>query len=114
MKGDCELPRSIQDLVHSLRGVKFITSLDLTASYWQIPIKEEHRAYTGFSVGTRSYHFNVLPFGLKTAVSSFTRCMDVVLRDMIDDFVFAYVDDLLIVSATFEEHLQHIERVWQM
>ena len=111
MKGNCELPRPIEDIVHNIHGVKYISSLDLTASYWQIPIHPDHRHYTGFRVGTRAYHFNVLPFGLKTAVGSFTRCMDLVLRGYLDVFVFAYVDDLLIVSATFEEHIDHLHKV---
>jgi transposase InsO family protein len=111
-EADTELPRSIDDLLHSLGQVKFFSSLDLTASYWQIPIKPEHRRYTGFRVGTRAYHFNVLPFGLKTAVSSFTRCMDAVLGPLAGKIVHPYIDDLLVVSSSFEEHLDHLEQVF--
>ena len=110
---DTELPRPIEDILMTLGPIKYVSSLDLTASYWQVPLKREHRQYTGFRVGTRSYVFNVLPFGLRTAVSSFTRCMDNILSASCSGFTHAYVDDLLVVSASFEEHMCHLEKVFK-
>ena len=109
---DAELPRPIEDLLFSLGPVKYISTIDLTASYWQVPIKPEHRKFTGFRVGTKSYCFNVLPFGLRTAVSSFTRCLDQVLGETCGDFARAYVDDIFVGSSSFDEHLEHLRKVF--
>ena len=112
MLPDTELPRPIDDILLTLGPIRFVSSIDLTAGYWQVPLKKEHRQYTGFRVGTRSYVFNVLPFGISTAVSSFTRCMDLVLSPTCSGFTHCYVDDILVVSETFEEHLEHLNLVF--
>lgn len=106
---DNETPMPIEDIMQELSNVKYMSSLDLTSSYWQIPIKEEHRRYTGFRVGSRVYQFKVLPFGLKPAVASFTRCMRVVLGSFFSDFVKIYVDDMFVKSSSFGEHIRHLD-----
>lgn len=75
-----------------------MSTLDLTHSYWQIPLRAEDRKYTGFLHDTKSYQFRVLPFGLCTAVSSFTRAMDQILGPEFEEFVTPYVDDLLLLK----------------
>ena len=52
-----------------------------------------------------------MPFGLSNSPSVFQACMNEIFRDYLDDFVFIYIDDILIASETEEEHLQHIEKV---
>jgi hypothetical protein len=64
----------------------------------------------GFPFG-QSYTYQVLPFGLKTAVGSFSRSMDVVLGPEVREYTINYIDDLLIVSNSFEEHLVHLGQV---
>jgi hypothetical protein len=53
----------------------------------------------------------VLPFGLKTVVGSFSRAMNVILGPEVREFTVNYIDDLLIVSHSFEQHLQHLDKV---
>jgi hypothetical protein len=53
----------------------------------------------------------VLPFGLKTAVGSFSRAMNVILGPEVREFTVNDIDDLLIVSDSFEQHLQHLDKV---
>lgn len=111
MVSDNELPLPIDSIVRDLGNVRYMSSLELTSSYWQIPIKPDHRQFTGFRHGTRTYQFKVLPFGLKTAVASFTRCMDQVLGPFFAAFVHVYVDDILITSSSFQEHVRHLDLV---
>ncbi|KAH0817218.1 hypothetical protein GEV33_005573 [Tenebrio molitor] len=60
-----------------------------------------------------SYTYQVLPFGLKMAVGSFSGAMDVILSPEVGEYTITYIDDLLIVSSSFEEHLVHLGQVLQ-
>jgi hypothetical protein len=110
---DCEAPRPPEDLFHSFPSMRFMSAYDLRSSYWQIPLSAESTQYTAFLFNGQSYTYQVLPFGLKTAVGSFSRAMDVILGPEVREFTINYIDDLLIVSQTFEEHLRHLELVLQ-
>src|SRR6266496_2345538 len=59
------------------------------------------------------YEFNVMPFRLKNASLTFQRLMNKVLREYIDELVIVYIDDLLIHSKTFEEHIEYIRKVFE-
>lgn len=112
LEKEYELPRPIDDIMKSLFGKPFKTSLDLSSGYWQIPLRPSDKKYTGFLVGTKCYQFTVLPFGLSTAVSSFSRCISELLGSEFDDFVIPYLDDILIASKNFEDHLNHLDQVF--
>lgn len=112
LEPDRELPLRIGDIIRTLNGKKYLSKIDLSHSYWQLPLRESDRKFTGFMVGTKTYQFCVLPFGISTAVSSFTRAMDTVFGRAYDDFLISYVDDLLVASFSFSEHLQHLEQVF--
>lgn len=103
------MPRPI---LKSLSSARFISSINLTAGYWQIPLREEDRDYNGFMLGTKVYRFKVLPFGITTAVASFTRAMSLILGEGFETFVLPDLDDLLIYSETFEEHILHLDQVF--
>src|SRR6266496_3455120 len=59
------------------------------------------------------YEFNIMPFRLKNTPLTFQRLMNKILRENIDEFVIVYIDDLLIYSKTFEEHIEHISKVFE-
>ena len=75
-----------------------MSTIDLRASYWQIPLSPESTQYTAFLFNGQSYTYQVLPFGLKTTVGSFSRAMDLILGPEVRQFTVNYTDDLLIVS----------------
>lgn len=104
-------PPNPGELVYGFSEGQCLSSLDLTASYWQIPIKQEHQKYTGFYYQGNTYVFQVLPFGLSTSVASFIRGLSKILGDL-DEFMIPYVDDLLIFSPNSEEHLRHLAVVF--
>ena len=102
----------IDDLLDMLGQARFLTTLDLTQGYWQVPMAEEDRAKTASTTPMGLYQFKVMPFGLCGAPATFQRMMDSLLHGM-EPFEAAYHDDLVIHSRSWKEHLQHIHRVLQ-
>jgi len=109
-KDNYPLPR-IDEILDSLKDAKWFTTLDLASGYWQIKVKEEHREKTAFITKFGTYEFKVMPFGLCNTPATFQRTMDKVLKGIKDLFVMVYLDDVIIYSKTFSEHLKHIEEV---
>ena len=103
----------IEDILASLGGAKYFTSLDLRSGYWQIPMEEESIEKTAFCSFMGLREFLVMPFGVKGGPASFMSLMDKVLDGYKYKFTTAYLDDVLIYSRTFEDHLDHITKVFQ-
>jgi hypothetical protein len=81
--------------------------------YFQIPLKEESRKYTAFLYKGLTYRFCVLPYGLSTSVGSFTRCINLLLGPEILTYTTPYVDDLIVASRDFDEHVQHLDKLFK-
>jgi hypothetical protein len=108
------LPR-IDDTLDSLGGSqpKFFSTLDLRSGYWQVELDGQNsKDRSAFITYSGLYHFNVMPFGLKSAPSTFQRLMETVLRGL-RKICLCYLDDVIIFSNTYEQHLEHIEQVFQ-
>ncbi|XDV12077.1 hypothetical protein PO909_000821 [Leuciscus waleckii] len=97
----------IDDLLERLGKAKFLTTLDLSKGYWQVPLTERSRELTAFWTPWGLFHFTVLPFGLHGAPANFQRLMDQVLRDS-SAFAAAYLDDIVLYSDSWEQHLEHL------
>lgn len=109
---ETEKPPVQLDVLNSFHGAKFIIIIDLNIAYFQIPISEESKRYTGFMFNGKSYVYNVLPQGLKTSVGSFSRAMDKILGFEVRDYCVNYLDDLAsITTGSLQEHLKHIDIV---
>ena len=106
------IPR-IDETLDSLGGALFFTTLDLASGYWQLLMAEKDRAKTAFSSNGGHFEFKVMPFGLTNAPATFQRLMDVVLRGLTLDSCLVYLDDVLVHSRTFEEHLCHLRAVFE-
>lgn len=105
-------------LVHSildkLRNARFISSIDLSKAFWQIPLDSSSCEKTAFVVpGRGMFHFKRLPFGLKNSPAELQRLMDQLFGPEFDNNLFCYLDDLIIISDTFEKHLLLLEKVFQ-
>jgi hypothetical protein len=94
------MPR-IDDILDQLGGTRYFSTLDLASGYWQVPLREEDREKTAFSVGVNHYEFTVMPFGLTNASATFQRMMGNVLKGIRGCLVF--IDDIIIFSETWEE-----------
>ena len=101
----------IDDALDSLYGAKLFTSLDMASGYWQIPLHPESQEKTAFLTAEGHYYFKVMSFGLCNAPSSFTRMMDKIFGDLKFKSLLVYIDDIIIYSRTFEEHVRHVEEV---
>ena len=100
------MPR-IDDLIDRLGNSRYISTLDLTKGYWQVPVAVEDRPKTAFSSPFGLYQFRVMPFGLQGAPATFQRLVDGVIAGL-EDFTSTYLDDVVIFSNTWEDHLKHI------
>lgn len=107
-----ESPDPPESILQSFSNFNWLSTIDLVSSYWQVPLSVESRKYVAFKYNQRVYQFKVLPFGLSTSVAAFTRCTSSVLGNDLGGFLKPYVDDFLMFSKTFEEHLRHIDTVF--
>lgn len=112
MIGDAEAPPITSEILQSFHNVKFISVLDCSDAYFHIPLESSSTKYTGFTFMGKTYTYNVLPQGLKTSVSSFSRAMDIILGAEVRDFCVNYLDDLVVfTSGTLEKHIEHLGKV---
>lgn len=101
------LPR-IDDTLDALQGSCFFSSMDLRSGYWQIPVANADKPKTAFITPSGLYHFNVMPFGLCNAPATFERMMDTLLRGLTWNVCLCYLDDIVVFSTTFDEHLHRL------
>lgn len=107
------LPR-FEEAMDTLAGSKWFTSLDLRHGYLQVEVEENDIPKTAFSVGSLGfYECPRMPFGLCGAPASFQRLMEKCLQGLTGTECSIFLDDILIFSSTFEEHLQRLEHVFQ-
>ena len=93
---------------------KFYSTLDLFSGFWQVGIEENSKEYTAFIMpGFGLFEFNKLPFGLCNAPSTFQDLTDRVFRGLKWSSVLVYIDDVIIYSKTFEEHLEKLREVFE-
>ena len=104
------LPK-IQELLSRLIHCKYFHSLDLCSGYYHISLMEEAKKKTALVTANGKYQWNVVPFGLATTVSTFHYLMSKILTSL-NHFVFTYINDVLIFSKSWEEHLQHLNIVF--
>jgi len=110
---DRECPTNMEEALMKFKGMKYLSSIDLTAGYWQCPLKPSCREITAFLHRGRNYQFKVLPFGLINSVAEFQKILDQVLGPEILQFAAVYVDDIQIASTSFQHHMQHLELIFK-
>ena len=107
------LPR-IDDLLDALHGAKWFSTLDLMSRYWQVPITEQDKAKTAFRTSSgQLFEFNQVPFGLCNAPATFSRLMDRVLAGLHWETCLFYLDNIIVFSSTWEEHLARLRQVFE-
>jgi hypothetical protein len=94
-----------------LQGSTIFTKLDLRNAYHLVRVREGDEWKTAFNTHTGHYEYLVMPFGLTNAPAVFQALVNDVLRDMLNKFVFVYLDDILIFSRTLSEHTRHVQLV---
>ena len=111
-KKDCyPLPR-IDEILDILHTKKYFSTLDLASGFWQIEVEPKDQEKTAFVVENDLFHFRKLPFGLCNSPSTFMRAMNYIFDDLIGRILYIFLDDIIITSSTFEEHLENLEKVF--
>ena len=106
------LPR-IDAMLDTLHGPKWFTTLDLMSGYWQVEMQEADRPKTAFGTTEGLFQFRVMPFGLSNAPATFQRLMDLVLAGLQWSECLVYLDDIIVLGRSFEEHLKNLQSVLQ-
>ncbi|KXJ80804.1 hypothetical protein RP20_CCG022561 [Aedes albopictus] len=100
-------------ILSRLGSFKYLTTIDLSQAFLQIPLCPQSRPYTAFSVPGRGlYQFKRLPFGLANSPATLSKLMDRVLGfGELEPNIFVYLDDIVVASKTFKEHLAHLKEL---
>ena len=99
----------LSEIFSKLNGAIYFSTVDCFSGFWQNPIKEEHKFKSCFQTTEGCFEFNRSPFGIANAGIVFQRCMNIVLKEAIGNYAIPYCDDVICYSRTFEEHLKHLE-----
>ena len=107
---DCYPIPKIDDLIDTVGrcGGKILTTLDLMKGYHQIKMTTESKEKTAFICHLGLFQYRRMPFGLTNALAIFQWLMNKLICGPMWKFLFVYLDDLLIVSQSFQEHLEHV------
>lgn len=103
------LPR-VETLIDSLGSAKFLTKLDLSRGYWQVPLDKNASQLSSFITPFGLFSWKYMPFGLRNSPASFQRLVNKLLSGC-EGFAAAYLDDIIIYSDTWEAHIKHISEI---
>ena len=112
VKNSYPLP-NIEDILSQLGGSNQFSKIDMQKGFHQIPIAEKDKHKTAFLSFSGLYEFQTCPMGLTTAPSCFQAAMDKVLQGLIGQCCDVFVDDVIIYSKSFTDHLRHIKQVFE-
>ncbi|GBG68801.1 hypothetical protein CBR_g3341 [Chara braunii] len=107
VKNNYPMPRS-NELFDRLASNRFFTKIALRSGYHQIHVAAADQPKTAFRSRFGHYEFTVMPFGLTNAPATFQRAMNDIFRDILEQYVLVYLNDILVYSRTLEEHLRHL------
>ena len=105
------LPR-IDDTLDLLAQNSLFSTLDLASGHWQVKMDSECREKTAFVTTLGLYEFVSMPFGLCNVPVTFQRLMEIVLNGLALDVCMVYLDDILVMGKTFNEHLENLHKVF--
>ena len=102
---------TVDTILQSLGKSAWFSNIDLRAGYWQVPLDDRSKERTAFQAVGGHYEFNVLPFGLVDAPSTFQRVVNEALGDVLGSKCLVYLDDIIVFSANFQEHVENLQLV---
>ena len=112
IKDSYNLPK-IEDILTSLSGAKWFSTLDLKSGYYQIEMHEDDKEKTAFACPLGFYEFNKLPQGVVNAPATFQRFMEKTMADMMRRGCMVFLDDLVIYSDTLQNHEERLRMVFE-
>ena len=102
---------NIEDMLDTLNGSKYFSSIDLGSAYYQVELEEDSKKKTAFSTKSGQYCFNRMPFGIAAAPATFQKLMTIVLGELNWKEAVVYMDDILIFAKTRREHKERLGKV---
>lgn len=105
------MPR-IDDLIDRVGHATYLTKIDLSRGYWQVPLDERSIPVSAFVTPHGHFQWRYMPFGLRNAPATFQRLIWKVLEGL-ESFTGAYLDDIIIFSSSWSDHIQHIQQVFE-
>ncbi|WVZ58022.1 LOW QUALITY PROTEIN: hypothetical protein U9M48_008336 [Paspalum notatum var. saurae] len=100
----------IEELFEELVGATWFTTLDLRSGFHQIMMAEEDQYKTAFQTHFGHFEYKVMPYGLTGGPATFQSTMNYILASLLMKCVVVFIDDILIYSKTWEDHLSHIKQ----
>ncbi|KAJ3524491.1 hypothetical protein NM688_g8550 [Phlebia brevispora] len=104
------IPRQ-SEILSALSGSQVLSSLDALSGFTQIEIASEDVEKTAFRTHKGLFQFRRMPFGLRNGPSIFRRVMQGILAPYLWLFCLVYIDDIVVYSKSYEEHINHLDQV---
>ena len=104
------IPR-INEVLENLKGASVFSTLDMKHGYHNIELEEGSRDCTAFKTDSGSYRYARCPQGLATSSSGYQRACNLAFSKQLGKFVYAYIDDLVVFSTDFDQHLEHLREL---
>ena len=105
------MPR-MDDVLHRVSNAKYVSKIDMTKGYWQVPLDEDAKRKSAFVTPFGQYQFSAMPFGMVNAGATFVRLMNKVLKGH-EEYADSFFDDVGIFSDNWLFHLEHLKLVFQ-
>jgi hypothetical protein len=99
----------VEDCLDTLSGHVWFSKLDANSAYWQVKVKDEDRKKTAFTTKYGLFEHVRMGFGLTNAPATFSRVVNLVLRGLTWKTVLAFLDDILVMGRSFEDHVQSLQ-----
>lgn len=101
----------LERLFAQLSKAKYFSKLDMSKGYWQLPVCQADKKKLAFSTPEGQFQWNVMPFGILTAPATFTKMMRLLIEPMQETTIHNFMDDVLIATETFTEHMRVLEKL---
>src|SRR5271157_5017157 len=105
------MPR-IDCCMDALGGAKYFSTLDMRSGFWQLELDADTSEKTAFITRKGAFKFNVMSYGLTNAPAIFQRLMDLMLSGLNWDVCLAFIDDIIVMSNSFEQQLERLTLVF--
>jgi len=113
-KKDAYAIPNIREAFESMSGAAFFTAIDLFSGYHQIPMLSEDQDITAITTKFGNFNYVVMPFGLTNAPATFQREMNRIFFPLLNVCVQVYIDDIIVYSPSFDQHLKDLEEVFKI